>query len=108
MRKWEGLQGISRVNPPPQLSPVFPTLGFLGGPSELSAAVVVVVVGSSVLFEIPDGHYTVTKGQATMGSIQHCLCLLWMGLHQPTMLVQTLRPNGSCKALAWMPLIILN
>lgn len=108
MRKWEGLQGISRVAPPhPNLAQCFPLWGSLGDPPRLSAAVVV-VGGVLCSFEIPDGHYTLTKGQATTGSIQHCLCLLWMGFYQPTMLVQTLRTNGSCKALAWMPLIILN
>lgn len=94
--RWERLQGLSesRTLIPTGLAQWFPIWGSLGEPSKdfwPRGLVEGETPGYLQPLEIPDGHCTLTEGQATTGSKRHHLSLLRMGLHQPTVLLQTLQ-----------------
>ena len=97
MGKWERLQGLSESCTliPTGLAEWFPIWGSLGKPSKDFWQRGLVGGGETPCYlqplEIPDGHCTLTEGQATTGSKRHHPSLLWLGLDQPTVLLQTLR-----------------
>lgn len=86
---------------PTGLAPWFPIWGSLGGGCKASCEGGFPCHLQSL--ETPDGHCTLTVGQASTGYVQHHLSLLWIGLYQPTVLVQALPGDGSCTGIIHAP-----